>query len=187
MSKILGAWWWAFWSSTLIFLRDEGREMRHSQCFSPKKQCAFSLALPIHGNKKKSKKTKTKTTIKKNPHQKKKQTDPTHTKKEKKKRGKSHCHEFFPPLPFVAPSDEDMAPWQTVGEALLPQTLPKSARRGIKGFVCVYWWRGNVLSPIFHSVKDCSSLFVLQFCHQPNKRSTDKKCHMFFLGFISLS
>lgn len=139
------------------------------------------------GTKRKTKK-QNKNNDKKKPTPKKKRTNQPHThKKENKKRGKSYCHEFFPPLPFVASSDEDMAPWQTVGEALLQQTLPKSARRGIKGFVCVYWWHGNILSLIFHSVKDYSSLFVLQFCHQPNKRSTDKKCHMSFLGFISLS
>ena len=78
-----------------------------------------------------------------------------------KKTGKSSCHlHFFPPLPFVAPSDEHVAPHQTVGEALLPQTLPRSKRGGIKETLAyVYWWHGDILSLLFHSVEDCSSFF----------------------------
>lgn len=29
--------------------------------------------------------------------------------------------------------------------------------------------------------------FLLQLCHQPNKRSTDRKRHMFFMDLIPLS
>lgn len=105
----------------------------------------------------------------------------------KPKIGKSHCHQFLSPLPFVAPSDEHMAPWQTVGEALLPQILPKSMRRGIKGICLCLLVTWQYTFSYFSLSGRLFLFFLLQFCHQPNKRRTDEKYHMFFLGFISLS
>lgn len=131
MSKILGAWWWAFWSSTLIFLRDEGREMRHSQCFSPKKQCAFSLALPIHGNKKKSKKTKTKTTIKKNPHQKKTNWPHTH-KKRKEKKGKIPLSWVFSSVAFCSSFRWRHGSLTNSGRSSAPTNTPQKCKKGDK-------------------------------------------------------
>lgn len=62
---------------------------------------------------------------------------------------------FFLPLPFVASSDECVTPHQTVGEALLPQTLPRSTRRGMRETLAyVYWWHVDILSLLFHSVED---------------------------------
>lgn len=107
--------------------------------------------------------------------------------------GKSRCHlQFFPPLPFVAPSDEHVAPHQTAGEALPLQTLPRSTRGGGGGDdernTCIYLlvaWQYTFSS--FSLSGRHFLFFLLQFCHQPNKRSTDEKYHMFFLGFIPLS
>lgn len=80
---------------------------------------------------------------------------------------------FFLPLPFVASSDEHVTPPQTVREALLPKTLPRSTRRGIRETLAdVYWWHVDTLSLLFHSVEDCSSFsaVILSLAKQKKHR-----------------
>lgn len=77
------------------------------------------------------------------------------------KPGKYSRHlQFSPLLLFITASDERVAPCQTVGKALLPQTVPRSTREGIKKTLAyVYWWHGDILSLLLHSTEDCSSFF----------------------------
>jgi len=90
--------------------------------------------------------------------------------------GKSSCHlQFFPPLPFVASSDELVAPRQTVGEALLLQALLRSTSVGIKKtLACVYWWHCDILSLLFHSAEDCSSFFCCNSVMSQTKEAQTK-------------
>lgn len=106
------------------------------------------------------------------------------------KRGKSSSHlqvtffHFFLQLLQMIM----LTPCQTQGEALLAQTLSqkfKSSGGKDTGVCLLVVWLYPFSS--FLLSRRLFLYFVLQLCHQPNKRSRDRKYYMFFLGFIPLS
>lgn len=68
-----------------------------------------------------------------------------------------------------------VAPCQTGGEALLPWTLPRSTRGGIKETLAYVCWRhGDLLSLLFHSAENCSSFFCCNSVIRQTKEAQAK-------------
>lgn len=153
--------------------------------FSQETVCFLSSSTNPWEQKEKQK-NKTKTTTKKNPHQKKReQTNPTHTKK-KTKKGKILLSWVFSSVAFCSFFRWRHGSLTNSGRSSAPTNTPQKCKKGDKRLcLCLL-----VAWQYTFSYFSLSERLFLSFCAavlSSAKRSTDKKCHMSFLGFISLS
>lgn len=138
------------------------RDEKFTVFLSQEMECTFSLALPIHGKKRPPNKQNTKTQNRKIP-----------------------LSSVFISIAFCSSFRWTHGSLTNSGRSSAPTNTPQSMRRGIKGICLCLLVAWQYTFSYFSLSGRLFLFFLLQFCHQPNKRRTDEKYHMFFLGFIS--